>query len=156
MKTPRSIVLCHRSDRLRDWQPRHKPLDAAVPLGELHHRRRAARQPRFQVTVDGARVWAATENGLGFIRERASGKCYGTQDGLAHRAVLVRRRGQETHDVWAATMGGLSRYSAGRFDNYTQLNSGLQNDVVYGVAVQGDSVWVATAAGAQPPEHAHR
>ena len=45
-------------------------------------------------------------------------------------------------------MGGLSRYSAGRFDNFTQLNSGLRNDVVYGVAVQGDYVWAATAAGA--------
>jgi len=45
-------------------------------------------------------------------------------------------------------MGGLSRYSAGRFDTFTQLNSGLANDVVYGVAVQGDFLWVATAAGA--------
>ena len=53
-------------------------------------------------------------------------------------------------------MGGLSRYSAGRFDTFTQLNSGLPNDVVYGVAVQGDYVWVATAAGGEPPEHAHR
>ena len=26
-------------------------------------------------------------------------------------------------------MGGLSRYSAGRFDTFTQLNSGLPNDV---------------------------
>jgi ligand-binding sensor domain-containing protein len=44
-------------------------------------------------------------------------------------------------------MGGLSRYSGGRFDTFTQLNSGLPNDVVYGVSVQGDFVWVATAAG---------
>jgi ligand-binding sensor domain-containing protein len=49
--------------------------------------------------------------------------------------------------VWIATMGGLSRYSAGRFDAFTQLSSGLANDVVYSVAVQGDFVWVATAAG---------
>ena len=55
---------------------------------------------------------------------------------------------KRTHDLWIATMGGLSRYSAGRFDTFTQLNSGLANDVVYGVAVQGDFVWVATAAGA--------
>ena len=54
---------------------------------------------------------------------------------------------KRTGDVWIATMGGLSRYSAGRFDNFTQLNSGLPNDVVYGVAVEGESVWVATAAG---------
>ena len=34
------------------------------------------------------------------------------------------------------------------FDNFTQLNSGLSNDIVYGVGVQGDFVWTATAAGA--------
>jgi hypothetical protein len=45
-------------------------------------------------------------------------------------------------------MGGLSRISAGRIDTYTQLNSGLSNDIVYGMGVQGDYVWVATAAGA--------
>ena len=44
-------------------------------------------------------------------------------------------------------MGGLNRYSAGRFDSFTQLTSGLPNDVVYGVSVLGDFVWVATAAG---------
>jgi ligand-binding sensor domain-containing protein len=45
-------------------------------------------------------------------------------------------------------MGGLSRVSGGRIDTYTQLNSGLSNDVVYGVSVEGENVWVATAAGA--------
>jgi ligand-binding sensor domain-containing protein len=44
-------------------------------------------------------------------------------------------------------MGGLSRYSAGRFDTFNQLSSGLPNDVVYGVSVLGDFLWVATAAG---------
>ena len=69
---------------------------------------------------------------------------------------LASRCDKRTGDVWAATMGGLSRFSAGRFDNFTQLNSGLPNDVVYGVGVQGDFVWVATAAGASRLEHAHR
>jgi ligand-binding sensor domain-containing protein len=100
----------------------------------------------FQVKVDGPRVWAATENGLA-LYQNGKWKVYGTKDGLAHRAVLFVDVDPRTGDVWAATMGGLSRFSAGRFDNYTQLNSGLPNDVVYGVAVQGDSVWVATAAG---------
>jgi ligand-binding sensor domain-containing protein len=45
-------------------------------------------------------------------------------------------------------MGGLSRVSGGRIDSFTQLNSGLSNDVVYGVSVENESVWVATAAGA--------
>ena len=100
----------------------------------------------FQIKVDGPRVWAATENGLA-LYQGGRWKVYGIEDGLAHRAVLFLDVDPRTGDVWAATMGGLSRFSAGRFANYTQLNSGLPNDVVYGVAVQGDAVWVATAAG---------
>ena len=108
----------------------------------------------FNVAVDGNRVWAATENGLG-LYENGKWKVYRPADGLAHRAVLFVAPDTRTGDVWVATMGGLSRFSAGRFDNFTQLNSGLPNDVVYGVAVQGDYVWVATAAGARPLQHAH-
>ena len=101
----------------------------------------------FNVAVDGSRIWAATENGLG-LYENGKWRVFRPADGLVHRVVTYVAIDQRTHDVWAATMGGLSRYSAGRFDNFTQLNSGLANDVVYGVAVQGDYVWVATAAGA--------
>jgi ligand-binding sensor domain-containing protein len=101
----------------------------------------------FAVLVDGDRVWAGTENGLA-VYENGSWKTYTTADGLAHRAVLSLALDQRTGDVWAGTMGGLSRISAGRIDTYTQLNSGLSNDVVYGVAVEGENVWVATAAGA--------
>ena len=75
-------------------------------------------------------------------------KTYTTKDGLAHRAVLSLALDKRTGDVWAGTMGGLSRISGGRIDSYTQLNSGLSNDVVYGVSVEGENVWVATAAGA--------
>jgi ligand-binding sensor domain-containing protein len=100
----------------------------------------------FNVAVDGSRIWAATENGLG-LYENGKWKVFRPEDGLAHRVVLYVAVDKKTHDVWAATMGGLSRYSAGRFDTFTQLNSGLSNDVVYGVTVQGDHVWVATAAG---------
>lgn len=100
----------------------------------------------FHVAVDGNRVWVATENGLG-LYENGKWKIYRPQDGLAHRATLWVAPDQRTGDVWIATMGGLSRLSAGRFDTFTQLNSGLPNDVVYGVAVEGDDVWVATAAG---------
>ena len=101
----------------------------------------------FSVAVDGERVWAGTDNGLAMY-EKGKWKIFRPQDGLAHRAVLYVAVDKRTRDVWIATMGGLSRYSAGRFDTYTQLNSGLSNDVVYGVAVQDDEVWTATAAGA--------
>jgi ligand-binding sensor domain-containing protein len=100
----------------------------------------------FNVLVDGDRVWAATENGLG-LYEGGKWKTFTTKDGLAHRAVLSLALDKRTGDVWAGTMGGLSRISGGRIDTFTQLNSGLSNDVVYGVSVEGENVWVATAAG---------
>jgi ligand-binding sensor domain-containing protein len=100
----------------------------------------------FNVKVDGSRVWVGTENGLGLF-ENGKWKIYGPADGLAHGAVLFIDVDRKTGDTWIATMGGLSRFSAGRFDNFNQLNSGLPNDVVYGVAAQDESVWVATAAG---------
>lgn len=101
----------------------------------------------FSVLVDGDRVWAGTENGLA-VYENHKWKTYTTKDGLAHRAVLSLALDKRTGDVWAGTMGGLSRISGGRIDTYTQMNSGLSNDVVYGVSVEGEHVWVATAAGA--------
>jgi len=101
----------------------------------------------YAVLVDGARVWAGTDNGLGLF-EDGKWKTYSTKDGLAHRAVLSLALDKRTGDVWAGTMGGLSRISGGRIVSYTQLNSGLSNDVVYGVSVEGENVWVATASGA--------
>ena len=101
----------------------------------------------FSVLVDGDRIWAGTEDGLA-VYENHAWKTYTTKDGLAHRAVLTLALDKRTGDVWAGTMGGLSRISGGRIDSYTQLNSGLSNDVVYGVSVEGENVWVATAAGA--------
>jgi ligand-binding sensor domain-containing protein len=100
----------------------------------------------YSVLVDGERLWAGTENGLA-VYENHAWRTYTTKDGLAHRAVLSLARDSRTGDVWAGTMGGLSRISGGRIDSYTQLNSGLSNDVVYGVSVEGEYVWVATAAG---------
>ena len=101
----------------------------------------------FNVLVDGDRIWAATENGVG-LYENGKWKVFTPADGLAHRAVLSLALDKRTGDVWAATMGGLSRISAGRIDTFNQLNSGLSNDVAYGVAVQGEYIWTATAAGA--------
>lgn len=101
----------------------------------------------FSVLVDGDRIWAGTENGLA-VYENHTWKTYTTADGLAHRAVLSLALDKRTGDVWAGTMGGLSRISSGRIDTFTQLNSGLSNDVVYGVSVEGENVWIATAAGA--------
>ena len=101
----------------------------------------------YCVLVDGERIWAGTDNGLG-VYENGKWKSYRPSDGLAHQAVLSLALDKNTGDVWAGTMGGLSRISPGRIDTFTQLNSGLSNDIVYGVGVYGDYVWTATAAGA--------
>jgi ligand-binding sensor domain-containing protein len=101
----------------------------------------------FCVLVDGDRVWAGTEDGLG-LYEKGAWKAFRVKDGLAHQAVLSLAVDRRSGDLWVGTMGGLSRISAGRIDTFTQLNSGLSNDIVYGVGVQGDFVWTATAAGA--------
>lgn len=101
----------------------------------------------YSVLVDGPRIWAGTDNGLG-LYENGNWKIFRPVDGLAHQAVLSLALDRQTGDLWVGTMGGLSRVSAGRVDSFTQLSSGLSNDIVYGVGVQGDFVWTATAAGA--------
>ena len=100
----------------------------------------------YCVAVDGTRVWAGTEAGLACY-ENGKWKSYGVKDGLSYPAVLSLALDPATGDLWAGTMKGLSRLSAGRFENFTQFNSGLPNDVVFGVAVENQNVWVATTAG---------
>lgn len=101
----------------------------------------------YCVLIDGNRVWAGTDNGLA-VYENGKFKIYRPADGMAHQAILSLALDKNTGDVWAGTMGGLNRISPGRIDTFTQLNSGLSNDIVYGVGVYGDYVWTATAAGA--------
>lgn len=96
-------------------------------------------------TSDG--VWAGTDKGLA----RWDGErwvTYDVKDGLAHSVVMAMAQDSQTGDIWVGTLGGLSRFSAGRFDTFTQRNSGLPNNVVYGLAVANGDVWAATAAGA--------
>lgn len=122
---------------------------APIPKFQFEHFTTANGLPDnhiFSVLVDGERIWAGTEGGLA-VYENHAWKTYTPADGLAHRAVLSLALDKRTGDVWAGTMGGLSRVSGGRIDTFTQLNSGLSNDVVYGVSVEGEHVWVATAAG---------
>lgn len=105
----------------------------------------------FAVTVDGDNVWVGTENGLALIdkREGRVKEVWQEKDGLPWRAVSGIAVDPKTGDVWLALFGGgLARFSAGRFDHFHQLNSGLVNDVVYGVAIENDHVWAATTAGA--------
>lgn len=99
------------------------------------------------VAVDGDRVWAGTRNGVVLIENGRILRVFKPEDGLANAAVTAIAVDKNTGDIWMATLGGLSRYSGGEFRNYSNLGSGLANDIVYSVAVQNEYVWVATAAG---------
>lgn len=100
----------------------------------------------FCVVTDRDRVWAGTDQGIAVL-ENGQWRTLTTKDGLAHNAVLAMAVDPETRDVWAGTMGGLTHISAGRLRTFTQFNSGLPNDVVFGVAVENHNVWVATTVG---------
>jgi ligand-binding sensor domain-containing protein len=105
----------------------------------------------LSLKVDGPRVWVGTEDGLALI-DKTVGKVVKTwqeKDGLPWKVVTAIDVDKVTGDVWLGLFGGgLARLSGGRFDHWHQLNSGLVNDVVYGVAVEHDNVWAATTAGA--------
>jgi frataxin-like iron-binding protein CyaY len=104
----------------------------------------------FAVKVNGTDVWVGTDDGLALI-DKAQAKVvrvWKEKDGLPWRAIAGIDVDTVTGDVWLGLFGGgLARLSGGRFDHWHQLNSGLVNDVVYGVAVENDSVWAATTAG---------
>ncbi len=100
----------------------------------------------FCVAVDDDVVYAGTDDGLAVLRD-GKWKAYGVKDGLAHRAVISLAVDRESHDVWIGTMGGLSQLSAGMFKTFNQFTSGLPNDVVFGLCVENQNVWVATTVG---------
>lgn len=101
----------------------------------------------YCVRIDGNRVLVGTSAGLA-VYENNEWKTYTVEDGLVHSGVLSIDVSELTGDVWIGTFGGLNRWSAGRFETFTQFNSGLANDVIYSVICDGKDVWVATAGGA--------
>ena len=101
----------------------------------------------YCVRIDGDRVLVGTSNGLA-VYENGEWQNYTVEDGLAHPGVLSIDVSTLTGDVWLGTLGGLNRWSAGRFETFTQFNSGLANDVIYTVICDGKDVWAATGGGA--------
>jgi len=104
----------------------------------------------FAVKADGPRVWIGTEDGLACYDKRTGKfRSWSEKDGLPWKVVTGIDVDPKTGDVWLGLFGGgLARFSGGRFDHFHQLNSGLVNDVVYGVCMEHDNVWAATTAGA--------
>lgn len=97
--------------------------------------------------VNGNRVLAGTHDGLA-VYEKGRWKTYTTEDGLAHNGIVSIDVNTVTGDVWIGTLGGLTCWSAGKFETFNQFNSGMPNDLVYNVYCYGKDVWVATGGGA--------
>jgi len=104
----------------------------------------------FAVEVDGPWVWIGTEDGLARLDKRTGEiRSWKEEDGLPWRVVSALAVHPDTGELWLGLFGGgLARFSGGRFDHFHQLNSGLVNDVVYGVCVENENIWAATTAGA--------
>lgn len=91
-------------------------------------------------------LWAGTTEGA-VVRQKGKFSRVGVKEGLSHKMVMCLAEDQRTGDLWIGTMRGLNRYNAGRITSYLQTTSGLPNNVVYGLTIAGDTLWVATAAG---------
>jgi ligand-binding sensor domain-containing protein len=100
----------------------------------------------FALAVEPERLWVGTEQGLARLEDGRWSR-YGTAEGLVYPVVTDVAVEPETGNLWIGTFGGLSRLSGERFESFTQLDSGLVNDVIYAVAAQGHRIWAATAAG---------
>ncbi|MBI2943396.1 MAG: hypothetical protein HYY25_04275 [Candidatus Wallbacteria bacterium] len=100
----------------------------------------------WAVLPDGEGVWIGTTGGLAHF-DGSAFTAYRPADGLVHRAVTSLAKDPVDGSLWIGTFGGVSHLVGGKFENFTQSTSGLINDVVYAVAVQGDTVWMGTANG---------
>jgi ligand-binding sensor domain-containing protein len=99
------------------------------------------------VAADGDVLAVGTDDGLA-VRRAGAWTVYREKDGLSHRYVTSIARDAATGDLWIGTLRGLSRLTGAALRTFRQTDSGLPNDVVYDVVVDGGLVWTATAAGA--------
>jgi ligand-binding sensor domain-containing protein len=101
----------------------------------------------FFLEADGDSLWIGTEGGL-VLHYNDTWQSWTDKDGLPWNVVMGIAKDHKTGELWLALFGeGIARFSGGHFEHFTQMNSGLLNDVVYGIDIQGDNVWIATTAG---------
>lgn len=111
----------------------------------------------FAIAIQNeSRTWIGTENGLA-LYDGKKFTHYFVEDGLPHNDVTSIALSRDRKQVWFGTFGGIATYVESprrgekQFKNYTTKNSGLINNVIYGLACQGDEgndLWIATTDGA--------
>lgn len=101
----------------------------------------------YCVRTDGEKTYVGTHDGLA-VYENGEWKTYTTKDGLSHNGVVSIDISELTGDIWIGTLGGLTKWSAGKFEVFNQFNSGMPNDLVYMVICDGKDVWCTTGGGA--------
>lgn len=99
------------------------------------------------VYVDGDEVWVGTRGGLA-RRHGRTWQSWTVDDGLPCPAITAIDRDPDSGDLWLGTWGcGLVRFSAGRFDTFDQMTSGLSGNLVFAVKVANGRVWAANNGG---------
>ncbi len=102
----------------------------------------------LKVAVDSDDIiWVGTEEGLSRFDGISDWTSYHTgNSGLVEnhvKAIAFAANG----DKWFGTLGGISRLRSGSWTSFTQAD-GLPSNEVRDINVSGETVWVATAAGA--------
>ncbi len=101
----------------------------------------------FFLHAAGDSLWIGTEGGLVLYHD-GSWQSWTEDDGLPWNVIMGIAKDDKTGDLWLALFGeGIARFSGGLFQHFTQMNSGLINDVSYGIGIQGDNIWIASTAG---------
>ena len=137
-------------ERLNPWSRPAEPTRSAFHYDRFETLDMRDGLPSNKVTAvlaEDGRLAVGTDRGLAVGSREAGFAVWGEAQGLSHRYVTSIARHEPTGDLWVSTLRGLNRLSGGSLRVYTQINSGLMNDVVYHVVVDGDRVWAATAAG---------
>lgn len=98
------------------------------------------------VAAEGEDLFVGTEEGFA---ERRGGawRRWTEAAGMPHAFVTSLARDAAADVTWVATLSGLARVAGGTVETFTQRTSGLTNDVVYHVLVEGPRVWCGTASG---------
>jgi len=91
-------------------------------------------------------VWIGTEQGAAHFDGRLW-TIYTSADGLPHDVVTSIARHPTDGSIWFGTFGGVARFLNGKFERFTVTDSGLVNNVVYGLTVTLPYLWVATTNG---------